>query len=329
MTSWKRLALLLAVTLGVLGVYARWADAQADAGAPEPAPVRRLRARQIHPRSYILAGRDYLAAEAGDLDGDGKSEILLVRAGSVGIVRVPERGARVEVLGSQALPPLAAPLLGRRPFAVARVAQGVAYVRISQRPAAVEARLTGAELSLREIPPRCGALGYDLGDACALLVQGRDYFASQLRALPAEQGVRAEPAPAASSFYVRRVRSFALPDGARARVEALVNPSGRLLTSVESRAASLLGVGAALALGDLDGDGEPELLTSTATAPERLQLFRLRLRDGRITRLYRSPVLDGRVMVAGAGDLDGDGDDELFAIEEPTGHGSARLWVLP
>lgn len=322
------LALTCVLALGLLSARVANVNAQTDAGVTDAPAPRPLRHAQIHARSFTLSGHDYLAAEGGDLDADGRDEVLLVRAGAVGVVRVPLHGASLEEVASLALPVVTAPLFGRRVFATARVRERVARVRISERATEFELSLHDGAIALREEPPPCGPHSYPLGDVCGVRVEGRDYFASELLPLPG----RAQPRVASSSFYSRRARSFPRDDGAPTEVEAVVSPSGRLSVSVGDRAASLLGVGAALALGDLEGDHEPELLTSEDVGPdgdERLLLFRLRLRDGRLTRLYRSAPLTGRVLVAGSGDLDGDGDDELFAIEEFEDDSSARLWVLP
>ena len=326
-----RLSLRAAIALASLTLLAGVAVAQEtssrqDAGvAPRRAP-RPLRSHQIHPRSVALEGHDYLAAEGGDLDGDGRDELLLVRAGAVGVVRTPDGRAPLTVIASTALPAPAPPLFGRRVFAVGRISGGRALFRVSDRATEFSLTLDQGALSVTERPASCGPRGYRLEDACALNVEGRDYFASQLESLPGAQ----EPRPASGSFYVRRRGTFTGGGETAVSVEAIINPRGRLSVTAGTRSASLLGVGSALALGDIEGDGTPELLTSVDDrngSPEHLVLLRVRPRDARITSVYRSRPLEGRVLVAGSGDLDGDGDDELFAIEERGS--SARLWVLP
>jgi hypothetical protein len=85
-------------------------------------------------------------------------------------------------------------------------------------------------------------------------------------------------------------------------------------------------------MADLDQDGRPELLTSTAASigeGDRLVLLRVR-EDGALLAVWTGDALGGSVLVAGGGDADGDGVEELFAIEEPRGSAGtvAHLWIV-
>ena len=178
-------------------------------------------------------------------------------------------------------------------------------------------------------PDPCPPGTLPLVDACAEPVDARDYYASTLRT---REGLD-PPLAAPSSFLARAVLSLRRTHGRVDRVEAIVTPRGRLVvrTGVGSSAAThgIAGVGSALALGDVDGDGLAELLVSAGTPAgegDRLRLLRVR-EDGALRRVWESDRLAGSVFVAGAVDGDGDGLPELLAVEERPG-ARARLWRI-
>lgn len=87
----------------------------------------------------------------------------------------------------------------------------------------------------------------------------------------------------------------------------------------------LEGVGAGLALADLDGDGEPELVASDATAAGEDRIRVLRLPGGEL--LHASARLPGSILAGAAADLTGDGlDDAVLAAELPGG--ATELWLV-
>ena len=166
-----------------------------------------------------------------------------------------------------------------------------------------------------------------LDDACAHLVQGRDYFSPELIARVGH----ATPPAADASFYVRHRRQVVRTDGHREWVEALITPGGRLVVRTGDRLNGLANVGAALGFADVDMDGEVELITSAAHGPgdqlpgDQLRVMRITA-DGGLRSVWSSERVEGSVMVAGSGDLDGDGIEELLAIEERTDE--SHLWVV-
>lgn len=87
----------------------------------------------------------------------------------------------------------------------------------------------------------------------------------------------------------------------------------------------LEGVGAGLALADLDGDGEPELVASDAAAAGEDRIRVLRLPGGE--PLHASARLPGSILAGASADLTGDGlDDAVLAAELPGG--GTELWLV-
>lgn len=157
---------------------------------------------------------------------------------------------------------------------------------------------------------------HTVGGGCALRVPPGDRLA-------------ADPWPGVFFSRVRRV--LEQPGVPPVRFEAATTGRGAVTARVDGREVAVRGHGAALGLADLEGDGTAELLVSgdgDDPAGDRLHLLRLR-GDGALRAVWRSAPLEGRVWVATGGDVDGDGGEELVAIEEMPGTPArARLWVV-
>ncbi len=275
--------------------------------------------------SARLPGGDYLAVGTIEARAGEPPLLILVGRDSVSLFRLSEgrRRAQVSLVGRAERPPGSEPGVGaRRPFATLAVEGSTASVQWRDRVAGH--RLRWAPLRLEAIADReCPPLAHRWPDACAEPVDGRDYFASAL--LPREG--HPSPRTAPSSFYARWRGLVRRSDGSVADVEVVVNPRGRLIASTDGREIGLQGHGAALGAGDIDADGLVELLVSGAAEgsdADTLGLLRLQA-DGGLRRLWSEEV-PGRVMVAGAGDLDGDGVPTLFAIADEGGR--STLWIV-
>ena len=101
-----------------------------------------------------------------------------------------------------------------------------------------------------------------------------------------------------------------------------------LLTSQLTAASPpLSGVGAGFALADLDGDGEPEVVASSAF-PGPDDVVRVLRTGSPATLTLESSLPVGSALAGAAGDVTGDGlDDALLAAVDPGG-ASTRLWVV-
>jgi len=284
-------------------------------------------------RRLVVPGRGYVALGALDVNGDGADELVLARPDWVDVLRVATRDGRLrgELLGSAEVPELPArPSRVRRPVGTAVRRGDAVVVRTSEHARPFEVRVStgdATEVLVRGVDGPC-AEGFPSSDACAVLVDGRDYFHSDLRPM----GEGGAPPPAPAGFYTRVSRRLRQADGTLVPVEAVVTPRGRMGGRVGASRGGAVGYGAALALPDLEQDGTAELLASGADRPgetDRLHLLRARA-DGTLIAVWSSEEIEGWVMVAGAADLDGDGREELVAIAEPPPgvRRPARLWVV-
>ena len=323
-----------------------------DLFAPEPERVSGIELRRrldAHLRRYAgalprvtdanvvarpmpLPSRGYLAMTASDLDGDGRTELVLATSDRVDVVRLgaTRRGTpRAHAVGDVAITGLPAPpARTRRPIGTAIAGERTAIVRVSHHGAPFAVSLADRAVTVARVTGPCLDDAFPVDDACAVPVTGRDYFNPALT--PRAGG--APPVAAPSGFYARAARELPAPDGSVTRVEAVVTPRGRLAVRVGDRAGGAVGYGAALGMTDLEDDGLADLLLSSSAAiggGDRLALLRVRA-DGGVIAVWASEPIEGSVLVAGNADLDDDGRDELLAIEEPPPGSStpARLWIV-
>ena len=86
------------------------------------------------------------------------------------------------------------------------------------------------------------------------------------------------------------------------------------------------GVGAGFALADLDGDGEPEMVASSAVPGPRDHVRVLR-HGAQVAAVFESADVEGALLAGAAADVTGDGlDDAILAAALPGG--GTRLWLL-
>lgn len=226
-----------------------------------------------------------LALACGDVDGDGASEIALVGRRRVVLGRVRARAwiTLASVEWSSLGPVAPAPL--REPIASARL-QDHRYLEVGLSDRADWVRLDGRLAPLRKAPRR---LPWP-GGGCVK-------FGPTALAATLEPCATDEPTPGAAALgrpsdaiagLAWRDRS-GVPHLARALRHA--NEASASVLDERARRVTLTEVGAALALGDLDLDGEPELLASLPTTDPR--------QDAVVVRTWREPgALEERFRLA-------------------------------
>lgn len=324
-------------------------------GAPRP-----LRRETVRAARVALPGRGYLALTSADLDGDGARELVLLGEDRVEALRVrrTRRGAlEATPIATAALDALGRPPAHPRRAIGALAARERAVVgRASAYAVPFIVRLEGAALDVATAPDVCPENGYPLSDpsVCARAVLGRDYFhgdlapvevasdASNTSDAPATSDAsrpsdaRRTPAPSRGpsppGFYARAARTIAQRDGPPLPIDARITPRGRLVLVTGDRRRVVQDVGAAVAVADLDADGRPDILTSSPRALGEGDQLTLRTLGRTLATVYESPALSGSVLVAASTDLDGDGAEELVAIEEPApstpAATTATLWMI-
>jgi hypothetical protein len=259
-----------------------------------------------------------IALACGDADGDGSPEIVSVGRQRIQLGRI-EKG-RFVVFQSLAWGALAdvAPSPLREPIAAAAVrAPGVLEVGSSDRGSAL--RLDASLRVVARFPDRlpwpgagCAAI-----DAIAL---GQDPVPCE-RA-PARGAANTPRSPGVDAIAgVRSVRANGAIESVLARrrqQDAFVEVQlgARWIPSAAP-------AGAQLALGDLDGDGRAELVSSSDTRDPKLDFVRVETLDdqGQLREAFRVPVPSG-VQALGICPLEGTG---LSPLVLATGDG---LWVV-
>jgi len=309
---------------------------------PEPAPVAHAFAEApIDPevRSYLAPiplvtaqddrGRnfesDVVALACGDLDGDGSSELATVSRKRVTTSRI--HGGKVEPLRGRGWVELApvSPAPMREPYAFATLVERVSE---SGMRTTLDVALTDRALSVRfdrglEIDATFVGLAVPdgAGVACtrmtALVVTG-----------PLGACQKGDPAPLAASVggQYDAFASSALIDAAG---KSYVVWAGRERGVVElrddaSHAAKVTDMGAQLAVGDLDQDGDPEIVGSadTLNAMDDAVVVRTwRRATGKVEERLRIPAAAG-VRALGVCPPDGPGRTPFVAAT------ADEIWVV-
>lgn len=309
----------------------RW-DAELAAIAGQSRSIAEGDVRAV---STPLRGRGYVAAATTRAPGAG-ALLYAVRAGGVDVYALASdaRGrVRASRLASGERPAgERAPAPPRRPLATIEARGDDVEVTWADLLTPYGVSFDRGSLAYAPRAP-CAPRGHRAFGLCAIRVPGRDYFSNR-----PPRGEAAEALP--SAFYVRAESSIRGADGAAREVAALATAGGRLRITVGPHRAArraprgeagVAGHGLAIAIADVDLDGQAEVLASSDRPlgeGDRLTLYRVRS-AGTVVRLWRGAELSGSVAVAAAADVDGDGREELLAIEEPpSAAGEARLWVV-
>ena len=243
------------------------------------------------------------ALAAGDLDGNGRVEMAAL--GTDGIALFSGDGKLLATRAPSCPAPAARP--PREPAGAVSIASGDgAQPRLAALDFACARgellELRGGELlAVGELEPQL-TWARPEGAFVARPLPGRNLLAPELSSADGRLRVAFAFVPVAVTANPRPVGPAFLavsPDGGAQLLDAELRP-------LEARLPAL---GAAAALGDLDGDGAAELV---ATLPvldgDRAKL--VRLDPAGAPALFESAPFEGRFVSAVAADLDGDGRDE-------------------
>lgn len=266
-------------------------------------PTGPLTPLRLLPSALVLLPTPTAALAAADLDADGRDEVVVLTDRELQIFS--PTGTLLARRSLRELPATATPC--REPYGVLTVA-GARVAYFSGRQGHGE----WVELQGRQLIP-VGPLDHPVVTAGATRLEGTWTPGQNTFRLPAL------PAP------VVHAATFLGATGAQL-LAVMPDGTGSWLWLDSARApVPLASLGAASALVDLDGDGHPELATTSADFLPRPDA--VRVTDAGQTVLWEVPLERGRILQLVPADLDGDRQPELVAgVWLPDG--TAELRVL-
>jgi len=255
-------------------------------------------------------GAPVVAVAGGDLDGDKKGELYVVTAREV--VAFTLRGARLAELGRAAFSGDLAVPAPRDPVGTA-VVDGRELVAAAS-PWVRELHVTLAKRALVATPGDPGMLR--CAGKRAQLVPGRNSFDDGTFALRCRDLVDAQGLP---------LRASAALTGSKLTVELQRCPAGGPCAAAGSF--SYNNVGSAYEVADVDRDGTPEVITSSAAAPGDADTVKVH-HVGADKKLVYSHEFNIGVAGIAAVDLDGNGTFELIAVARHAGATVIDVWRM-
>ena len=310
------------------------AEVRSYLGQPVASIVR------FSPHSMPLGKDEALALAAGDVDGDGRTEVAVLHLRSLQLLRQRSGGGFATVHTAK-LGQTAAASRPRRAHGSLLVGdvdgdgKNELLVRSSELERCVELAWDGRALvARRELDGfPLTALPAAKGRAVVFgrMLPGQDLFsAAALTTLPPLASVPEWQKGLPSSFYALRHGTVAARGG-RQHYIAVVDGSGAFSVFLGDQGTPLLTTraGAAFDLVDLDDDGALEIIASGVEGPDvedQIVVSRL-TRAGQLRLVWRSAGLGGQVVDVAHGDLDGNGKLEVVALIRQRG-GAVTLMVL-
>jgi len=291
--------------------------ALASVGGPPAPSTRPSGAREMRLLGATLARLEspVAALAAGDLDGDGRDELAALTEHAVSVFAADGR-----LLARRELEPLApASVTTREPFGALAVLSG------PPRLAAWSTRHAHGEVltldTARGVLKPVGVLDaapLGPGGERGAFVPGQTAFQPELRL--ADGKPLTAPAPFTTASLVAPRLLFVHPDA-----------TGTLYARAGAAPLRLSSLGAGSALGDLDGDGEPELVTTSPLLRPSPDVLRVHALQGTDTTthepLWQGALPSGRALVVVTADLDGDDRREVVVgLWKPDG--TSELFLL-
>lgn len=307
-------------------------QAHAFATAPIDAEVRTFLTPILLEQASVHRAKhdegEVLAVGCGDVDGDGGLEVALVSRARVALGKL--RAGRFAPIRTASWSQLASrvPVPMREPIATVLVSprahRGELLVGSTDRGGVAVDPTLVTKRQLTGIP----VVGAD-GDACAIAVPEASVFDGHAIACAAPDKGDPKVVLQAPSPRYDAVAALELvgKDGAAAEVVAAREPGGRLRLRWQREAdgaraieAALEGVGAQVALADLDLDGQPEIATTSDAGEDAIAVATWSA-NGRLVPRLRLPAKDG-VRALGACPPEAKGVPALVAVV------GAEVWLV-
>ena len=283
----------------------------------------RARWRPVRLGSLEL-GAPLVAAAAADLDGDGKAELYLVTAREVVAVGV---GARLRELGRVAF-------TGEPAVPQARDVVGAAVVDGDGLVATVSAWAKDLRVSWRRstLTAKHGPGGFLVCGERLALARGKNHFRDGAAAM---LGARCRDDLVDAAGLPLRVRAELSVAGALEVAVARCAPAAAGGAAAPGAPAAcqpvasytVKDVGAAFELADVDRDGSPEAIVSSASAPGDPDTVRVIALGHPGKPLFKRTFHGGVVGLVFA-DADGDGVAEVLAVVRLAGATRVDVWRL-
>ncbi len=254
--------------------------AHAFVAAPLDAEVRTFLPSLTLERAEVHKARhdetEVLAAACGDVDGDGGMELVVVSRARVTLGRVASgrlgavRAVAWSRLSGRAGVPMREPL-GAAVIDRAATADRSRAIRVGatdRASVALDADL-GAPARLRGMPVSLGAGGGS--DACVAIVPEQGAFEGDVVSCsPSALEAVVRATPPAARFVALAAFALVGKTGAVRHAIAAREPGGKLRVRLGDASLAVDGVGAQIALGDLDQDGELEVVTSASEGDDAI-----------------------------------------------------------